>query len=118
MVKTKLPVLLIDLDISLNLMTEQFIRTPVEAEHIAACTLAAIFEKVGLEPDADQKVAEYFVGCCYRFARFVEVCIRTNPHSRIGVDVLEEPFEMNGCRQVIIHPGDAADENVPTDLRI
>lgn len=28
----------------------------------------------------------------------------------VRVDVLEEPFELNGCRQVIVLLGDAADE--------
>ena len=28
----------------------------------------------------------------------------------IGVDVLEEPFELNGFRQIIVLLGDAADE--------
>lgn len=91
-------------------MAKQFIRTPVEAEFAASCTLATAFQEVGIEPDAVQKVAEFCVGCVHDFAFAIEISVCMDLDSFVRVDVLEEPFELNGCRQVIILLGDAADE--------
>ena len=50
------------------------------------------------------------MGCVHDFALAIEVCICMDLDGCVGVNVLEEPFELNGCRQVIILLGDAADE--------
>ena len=50
------------------------------------------------------------MGCVHDFALAIEVCICMDLDSFVRVDVLEEPFELNGCRQVIVLFGDAADE--------
>ena len=72
--------------------------------------MAAAFQKVGIEPDAVQEVAELCVGCVYGFALAIEICICMDLNGFVRVDVLEEPFELNGFRQVIVLLGDAADE--------
>ena len=110
MVDTKLPALFFDQVLTCELMTEQFIRTPVEAKVAASCTLAAAFQKVGIEPDAVQEVAELCVCCINNFALAIEVRICMNLDGFIGVNVLQEPFELNGFRQVIVLFWDAADE--------
>ena len=91
-------------------MPKQFAGTPVEAKVAATCTLTTAFQEVGIEPDAVQEVAELCVGCIYNFALAIEVCICMDLDGFFGVDVLEEPFELNGCRQVIVLFWDAADE--------
>lgn len=91
-------------------MTEQFIRTPVEVELAAASTLTTAFQEIGIEPDTVQEVAELCVGCVHEFALAIEICIRMDLDGFVSIDVLEEPFELNGCRQVIVLLGDAADE--------
>ena len=110
MVDTKLPALFFDQVLTCELMTEQFIRTPVEAKVAATCTLTTAFQKVGIEPDAVQEVAEFRVGCVYNFALAIEKCICMDLDGFVRVDVLEEPFELNGCRQIFVLLGDAADE--------
>ena len=50
------------------------------------------------------------MGCVHDFALAVEICICMDLDGFVRVDVLEEPFELNGCRQVIVLLGDAADE--------
>ena len=110
MVDTKLPALFFDQVLTCELMTEQFIRTPVEAKVAAACTLAAAFQEVWIEPDAVQEVAELCVGCVYCFTLTIEICICMDLDGFIGVNVLQEPFELNGFRQIFILLGDAADE--------
>ena len=92
------------------MLPEQFAGTPVEAKVAAACTLAAAFQKGGIEPDAVQEVAELCVGCVHDFALAIEVCICMGLDGFVRVDVLEEPFELNGFRQIIVLLGDAADE--------
>lgn len=62
------------------------------------CTLASALQKVGIEPDAAQEVAEFCVGCVYCFALTIEVCICVDLDGFVRVDVLKEPFELNGCR--------------------
>ena len=72
--------------------------------------MAAAFQKVGIEPDAVQEVAELCVGCVHDFALAIEICICMDLDSFVRVDVLEEPFELNGFRQIFVLLGDAADE--------
>ena len=91
-------------------MPKQFVRTPVEAKVAATCTLATALQKVGAEPDAVQEVAEFCVSCIYDFALTIEICICMDLDGFFGVDVLEEPFELNGCSQIIVLLGDAADK--------
>ena len=91
-------------------MPKQFAGTPVEAKVAATCTLTTAFQEVGIEPDAVQEVAELGVGCVHDFALTIEVCICMDLDGFVRVDVLEEPFELNGFRQVIVLLGDAADE--------
>ena len=110
MVDTKLPALFFNQVLTCELMTEQFIRTPVEAKVAASCTLAAAFQKVGIEPDAVQEVAELCVGCVHDFALAIEKCICMDLDGFVRVNVLEKPVELNGCCQVIVLLGDAADE--------
>ena len=93
-----------------ELLSEQFAGTPVEAKVAATCTLATALQKVGAEPDAVQEVAEFCVGCVHDFALAIEVRICMNLDGFIGVNVLQEPFELNGFRQVIVLLGDGADE--------
>ena len=50
------------------------------------------------------------MGCIYDFALAIEVCICMDLDGFIGVDVLQEPFELNGFRQIFVLLGDAADE--------
>ena len=110
MVDTKLPALLYDWVLTCELMTEQFIRTPVEAEFAASCALTATLQKIGIESDAVQEVAELCVGCIHDFALTIEICICLDLDGCVVVNVLQEPFELNGCRQVIVLLGAAADE--------
>ena len=91
-------------------MSKQFAGTPVEAKVAATCTLATAFQEVRVEPDAVQEVAEFCVGCVYDFALAVEIRIYIDLDGFIGIDVLKEPFKLNGFRQVIVLLGDAADE--------
>ena len=93
-----------------ELLAEQFAGTPGEAKVAATCTLTTAFQEVGIEPDAVQEVAELGVGCVHDFALTIEVCICMDLDGFVRVDVLEEPFELNGFRQVIVLLGDAADE--------
>ena len=110
MVDTKLPALLYDRVLTCELMTEQFIRTPVEAKVAVSSTLTTVLQKVRVEPDAVQEVAELCVGCIHDFALTIEICICLDLDGCVGVNVLQEPFELNGFRQVIVLLGDAADE--------
>ena len=91
-------------------MSKQFAGTPAEAKVAATCTLATAFQEVRVEPDAVQEVAEFCVGCVYDFALTIEICICMDLDGFVRVDVLEEPFELNGCRQIFVLLGDAADE--------
>ena len=91
-------------------MPKQFAGTPVEAKVAATCTLTTAFKEVGIETDAVQEVAELCVGCIYNFVLAIEISVCMDLDGCVGVNVLEEPFELNGCRQVIILLGDAADE--------
>lgn len=91
-------------------MAEQFAGTPVETKVAATCTLATAFQKVGIEPDAVQEIAELCVGCVHDFALAIEVCICMDLDGFVRVDVLEEPFELNGFRQIFVLLWDAADE--------
>lgn len=50
------------------------------------------------------------MGCIYDFALAIEICICMDLDGFVRVDVLKEPFELNGFRQVIILLGNAADE--------
>ena len=50
------------------------------------------------------------MGCIHDFALSIEKCICMDLDGFIRVDVLQEPFELNGCRQVVVLLGDAADE--------
>ena len=50
------------------------------------------------------------MGCVHDFALAIEVCICMGLDGFVRVDVLEEPFELNGFRQVIVLLGNAADE--------
>ena len=50
------------------------------------------------------------MGCVYCFALTIEICICMDLDSFVRVDVLEEPFELNGFRQIFVLLGDAADE--------
>ena len=79
-------------------MSKQFAGTPVEAKVAATCTLATAFQEVRVKPDAVQEVAELCVGCVYDFALAVEIRIYIDLDGFIGIDVLKEPFELNGCR--------------------
>ena len=72
--------------------------------------MATALQKVGVEPDAVQEVAEFRVGCVHDFALAIEKCICMDLDGFVRVDVLEEPFELNGFCQVIVLLGDAADE--------
>ena len=56
------------------------------------------------------------MGCGHDFALAIEICICMDLDGFVRVDVLEEPFELNGCRQVIILLGDAADEEGSSDF--
>ena len=91
-------------------MSKQFAGTPVKAKVVTTCTLTTAFQKVGIESDAVQEVAELYVGRVHWFALTIEICICIDLDGCVGVNVLEEPFELNGCRQVIVLFGDAADE--------
>ncbi len=92
------------------MLIKQFAGTPVEAKVAATCTLTTVFQEFGIETDAVQEVAELCVGCIYNFALAIEVRICMNLDGFIGVNVLQEPFELNGFRQVIVLFRDAADE--------
>jgi len=92
------------------LLIEQFGGTPVEAKVAATCTLTMAIQKVGVESDAVQEVAELCVGCVHNFTLTIEICICMDLDGFVRVDVLEKPFELNGCRQVIVLLGDAANE--------
>ena len=70
-------------------MSIQFAGTPVEAKVTATSTLATAFQKVGIEPDAVQEVAEFCVGCVYCFALTIEICICMDLDSFVRVEVLE-----------------------------
>ena len=72
--------------------------------------MATAFQEVWIEPDAVQEVAELYVGRVHWFALTIEICICMDLDGFVRVDVLEEPFELNGFRQVIVLLGDAADE--------
>ena len=72
--------------------------------------MATALQEVRVEPDAVQEVAELFVGCGYGFALAIEICICMDLDGFVRVDVLEEPFELNGFRQIFVLLGDAADE--------
>ena len=50
------------------------------------------------------------MGCVHDFALAIEVCICMDLDGFVRVDVLEEPFELNGFRQIFVLLGDAADE--------
>lgn len=50
------------------------------------------------------------MGCIYNFALAVEICICMDLDGFVRVDILQEPFELNGFRQVIVLLGNAADE--------
>ena len=50
------------------------------------------------------------MGCVHDFALAIEVCICMDLDGFVRVDVLEEPFELNGFRQILVLLGDAADE--------
>ena len=50
------------------------------------------------------------MGCIHGFALALEVCICMDLDGFVRVDVLEEPFELNGFRQILVLLGDAADE--------
>lgn len=91
-------------------MSEQFVGTPVEAKVAATCTLTTAIQEVWIEPNAVQEVAELCVGCVHDFALTIEVCICMDLDGFVRVDVLEEPFELNGFRQIFVLLGDAADE--------
>ena len=91
-------------------MSKQFAGAPAETKVTASCTLATAFQEVRVEPDAVQEVASFCVGCVHDFALAIEKCICMDLDGCIRVDVLEEPFELNGFRQVIVLLGDAADE--------
>ena len=91
-------------------MSEQFAGTPVKAKVVTTCTLTTAFKEVGIETDAVQEVAELCVGCVHDFALAIEVCICMDLDGFVRVDVLEEPFELNGFRQIFVLLGDAADE--------
>lgn len=97
-------------ELMIQIVSEQFARTPVEAEFAASCTLTTAFQEIGVKPDAVHEVAELCVGCAHDFALAIEKCICMDLDGCVGVNVLEEPFELNGCRQVIVLFGDAADE--------
>ena len=92
------------------MLSEQFAGTQVKAKVAATCILTTAFQEVGIETDAVQKVAELCVGCIYNFALAIEVRICMDLDSFVRVDVLEEPFELNGFRQIFVLLGDAADE--------
>ena len=91
-------------------MSEQFAGTPVEAKVAVTCTLTTAIQEVWIEPNAVQEVAELCVGCVHDFALAIEVCICMGLDGFVRVDVLEEPFELNGFRQIFVLLGDAADE--------
>ena len=92
------------------MLSEQFAGTQVKAKVAATCILTTAFQEVGIETDAVQKVAELCVGCIYNFALAIEVRICMDLDGFVRVDVLEEPFELNGFRQIFVLLGDAADE--------
>lgn len=50
------------------------------------------------------------MGCVYSFALAIEKCICMDLDGFARVDVLQEPFELNGFRQVIVLFWDAADK--------
>ena len=81
-----------------------------EAKVTATCTFATAFQEFRIEPDAVQEVEEFCMGCSYGFALAIEICFCMDLDGIVRVDVLEEPFELNGFRQVIVLLGDAADE--------
>ena len=93
-----------------ELLPKQFAGTPVKAKVAATSTLATALQKVGIEPDAVQEIAEFCVGRVYCFTLTIEVCICVDLDGFVRVDILEEPFELNGCCQVIVLLWDAADE--------
>ena len=72
--------------------------------------MATAFQEVWVEPDAVQEVAELCVGCVYGFALAIEICICMDLDGFVRADVLEEPFELNGFRQIFVLLGDAADK--------
>ena len=108
MVDNKLPALCFDQVLTCELMTESFIRTPVEAKVAAAGILASPYQKVGIEPDAVQEVAELCVSCVHDFGLAIEICICMDLDGFVRVDVLEEPFELNAFHQIFVLLGDAA----------
>ena len=91
-------------------MSKQFVGAPIEAKVAATCTSATTLQEIRVEPDAVQEVAELCVGCIHDFTLAIEKCICMDLDGFVRADVLEEPFELNGFRQVIVLLGDAADE--------
>ena len=93
-----------------NLLPKQFFGTPVKAKVTAACTLAAAFQKVRIKPDAVQEVAELCKVCIHDFALTIEIRIRMNLDVYVRVVDLQEPFKLNGVRQILVLLGDTTDE--------